>query len=320
MAGLIGDAIYTTPGGQTYNTETGLPYDFSTVYNQPTPTPTPSPTPSGNLNTSQQSAYDRLRALFQAYGLPTANDILDVLKQSAIDGDGDDIVQLKLQDTGSWKQRFKGNELRKAAGQNVLSVAEYLSQENQYTAVLRNAGLPVGFYDDHDDFSNLIGGGVSVAELQDRVNIAGDIVNREDPSILDQLAQRGISKSLLLAHTLDPERAAPLVKREQNSILIGAAAQRSGLNASVGQADRLAERGIGEAQAQQGFGQINDFLDTTRKQGEIYGEDYGLDDALGEVFEGQSDRKRKRLSGTERANFGGSDGFGVQRRDTSGAY
>lgn len=273
-----------------------------------------------NLTQQQTSAYERLRLLFQTYGLPDANDILDVIQQGVLNGEGDDIIQLKLQDTASWKQRFQGNEIRKANHENVLSIAEYLQQEDQYRAILRNAGLPVGFYDDYNDFANLIGGGVSVAELQDRVNLASDIVNREDQSILDQLSSRGITKAMLLAHALDPERAAPLIKKEQNSILVGAAASRAGLNVGQSISDRLAERGIGEAQAVQGFGQINDFLSTTEKEGQIYGEDYGVEDAVGEVFEGGSGQKRKRLHGTERANFSGSSDYGIQRRDTSGSY
>lgn len=273
-----------------------------------------------DLTPSQQSAYDLLRQLFASFGLPDAPDIVDAIREGAISGDATELIQARLQETQSWKTRFRGNELLRQKGMNTLTVQEYLAQENQYKAIMRNAGLPSGFHDDNDDFANLIGNSVSVAELQDRVNIATDIVNREDSSIYDQLAARGITKELLLAHTLDPERAAPLIKKQQNSILVGAAAQRAGLNASVAQADRLADAGIGEAQAVQGFGQINDFLSTAQKQGDIYGEQYGVDDAIGEVFEGESATKRKRLAATEKANFGGSDGFGIQRRDTSGSY
>lgn len=268
------------------------------------------------------SVYDMLRDLFASYGLPTDNsDIINVIRDAAIDGLSPELTQLKLQDTQTWKQRFAGNEARRAAGLNVLTVPEYLQQEKQYADVLHNAGLPVGFYDDPNDFAKLIGNSVSVAELQDRVNIASDIIHREDPAILDQLAARGINKDLLLAHALDPERAAPLIKKQQNSILIGAAAQR-GLNRAleVSQSDRLAELGIGEAQAIQGFGQINDFLRGTEKAGQIYGEDYDESDAIGEVFEGQGNYKRKRLLGSEAANFGGTSGYGVTRRETGGAY
>lgn len=269
---------------------------------------------------AQESAFERLRDLFRSYGLPDADDIIGVIRQGVQDDVGEDIIQVRLQDTASWKQRFAGNETRRQKGMNVLSVAEYLSQENQYKAVLRNAGLPIGFHDEASDFANLIGNSVSVAELQDRVNIATDIIHREDSAVLDQLAARGVSKDLFLAHTLDPERAAPLIKKQQNSILIGAAAQRAGAGASIAQADRLAERGIGEDQAIQGFGQINDFLGDTDKLGDIYGVDYSSDDAIGEVFEGGSGAKRKRLASTERSAFGGQTTFGVAQRETGGSY
>lgn len=269
-----------------------------------------------------QSAFDRLAQLFQSYGLPSAPDILDAIRAAVEAGEGErpELVQARLESTNSWKQRFRGNELRRQKGMNVLSVAEYLQQEDQYRQVLRNAGLPSGFYDQQDDFVSFLANDVSVGELQDRVNLAGDIANREDPSIVQALAAYGMDKGMLLAYTLDPERAAPLVKRQQNAILTKAAASRAGLNASVSQVDRLAEQGIGESQAIQGFGQINQFMDSTTKQGEIYGEQYSLDDALGEVFEGGAGTKRKRLSATERSAFSGSDGIGVQRRDTSGSY
>lgn len=267
-----------------------------------------------------QSAYELQRQILQQYGLPDAADVVAVINEGALNNDPIDLIASRLQDTATWKQRFAGNETLRQKGLNTLSVAEYLSQENQYKAILRNAGLPIGFHDDPSDFANLIGGSVSVAELQDRVNIASDIIHREDSAVLDQLAARGVSKDLLLAHALDPERAAPLIKKQQNSILIGAAGQRAGINTTAAQADRLAEMGIAEQQAIQGFGQIGDFLDNTEKAGEIYGESYSEADAIGEVFEGGPNFKRKRIQGTEAADFGGSSGYGVARRETSGSY
>lgn len=268
-----------------------------------------------------ESVYDMLRDLFASYGLPTDNnDIINVIKDAAIDGLSPELTQLKLQETQTWKQRFAGNEKRRAAGLNVLTIPEYLQQEKQYADILHNAGLPSGFFDDPSDFADFIGNSVSVGELQDRVSIAADIVSREDPNVMQQLALRGITTGQLIAHALDPVRALPLIKREQSSILIGAAAARSGLSVDLSISDRLAERGIGEDQAQQGFSQINDFLSDTDKLGDIYGVDYTTDDAIGEVFEGSSGDKRKRLARTERSAFSGQTSYGVARRDSSGAY
>lgn len=269
-----------------------------------------------------ESAYQMLRDMFARYGLPVDNsDIINVIKDSAIAGESPELTQLKLQETETWKRRFAGNEKRRAAGLNVLSIPEYLQQEKQYADVLHNAGLPSGFFDDPSDFADFIGNSVSVGELQDRVSIASDIVSREDPAVMEQLSLRGITTGQLIAHTLDPQRAAPLIKRDQQSILIGAAAARAGVGGvGVNLADRLAERGVGEAQATQGFGQISEFMSDTDKLGDIYGVDYGTDDAVGEVFDGSGGEKRKRLARTERASFGGQTSFGVARRDSAGAF
>lgn len=269
-----------------------------------------------------QSAYDRLRELFASYGLPDAPDIVQAITEAAQEGESErpDLVQARLEQTASWKQRFAGNEARRAKGMNVLSVAEYLQQENMYRQVMRNAGLPSGFYDQQSDFTDFISKDVSVQELQERVNLAGDIANREDPAVAAALASRGIDSGMLLAYSLDPDRALPLIKRAQNAVLIQAAGTRSGFGVDNAQADTLAERGIGESQAIQGFGQINDFYEPTKKLGDIYGETYGAEDALSEVFAGDSGEKRKRLARQEQSNFSGSTGYGVQRRSVAGRY
>lgn len=287
------------------------------------PAPAPvTPAAAPGMTAEQQSAYDLLKNMFTAYGLPADGDILDVLKKAAIAGDSADLVQVQLQGTESWKKRFAGNEVRRKAGLNVLSVSEYLAQENQYATVMRNAGVPVGFYDDNSDFANFIGASISPAEIQERVNLAMDIVNREDPNVMNELAKRGMSVGQVVAHALDPERAAPLIKRDLNSTLIGAAAARAGISTGVSYADSLAARGIQEREAQQGFGQVATISQSSSKLGNIYGVDYSQDDALAEVFDNSTDatKKRERLTSQERANFGGSSNYGVNKTSTAGQF
>lgn len=275
-----------------------------------------------DMTADQQSAYDMLRQMFESYGLPSSPDILDVLKESAISGDSEAIIQSRLQETTSWKQRFAGNEKRRAAGLNVLSVAEYLAQENQYATILRNAGVPSGFYDDPSDFAEFIGNSISPAEIQDRVNLASDIVNREDPAVVSELQRRGLTQGQVIAHALDPERAAPLIKRDLNATLIGAAATRAGVDTGIDFANRLAERGINEREAAQGFAQVAEFTQGVGKLGRIYGSDYGVQQATGEVFDGDAEaaRQRRRLAQQERSAFGGSSNYGVSKSNTAGQF
>lgn len=274
------------------------------------------------MTPDQQSAYDMLRQLFQSYGLPSSTDILDTIKEAAINGDSEVILQSRLQETDSWKQRFAGNEMRRQKGLNVLSVAEYLAQENQYATVMRNAGVPAGFYDDPSDFATFIGESISPAEVQERVNIASDIVNREDPAVMDELARRGLTAGQVIAHALDPERASPLIKRDLNSTLIGASAVRAGVQTGIDYANQLAARGISEREADQGFKQVADYSQGIGKLGRIYSTDYGVEQAQSEVFDGNADAEttRRRLAQQERSNFGGSANFGVTRSNTAGQF
>lgn len=275
-----------------------------------------------DLTDSQTSAFDALRNLFASYGLPTDGDIMDILRQSAINGDSSDLVQIQLQGTASWKQRFQGNEILKSNGGNVLSVAEYLSVENSYRQVMQNAGVPVGFFDSPSDFSQFIGKSIAPTEIQQRVNIASDIVRREDPAIADELARRGLTQGQLIAYALDPTRAQPLIQRDLTAVTIGAAAQNAGVRTSTTFAESLAERGVAEREAAQGFGQVAQIAQPGEKLGQVYGVDYTQGDAEQEIFNnsGEAQRKRLRLANAEKGNFGGSANYGTTKTSSAGQF
>lgn len=279
-------------------------------------------TTGGGLTKQQQSAYDLLVDLFKSYGLPTNSDVLDVIKESAINGDSPEVTQVALQQTESWKQRFKGNELRRQNGLNVLSVAEYLAMENQYATIMRNAGVPTGFYDDPNDFADFIGKSISPAEVQERVTIAADLVNQEDDAVKAELAKRGISQGQLIAYALDPDRAAPLIRRDLNSIAIGSVAARAGINLDTGISDNLASRGVDAAGASTGFAQVSQIAGATQKLGDIYGVDYGTADAISEVFDNNESaaQRRRNLAARERSNFTGQAQYGVNRQSRAGQF
>src|SRR5690606_434666 len=105
-------------------------------------------------------------------------------------------------------------EKLRAAGLPVLSPAEYLATERSYAQVMKNYGLPKGFYDDPADFAGFIGGSVSASELQERVQSYSDLANREDPAIKAQLRAMGMNDGDLLAFYMDPTRANPLIRKK----------------------------------------------------------------------------------------------------------
>jgi hypothetical protein len=96
------------------------------------------------LTGENRDAFMAVNALFKNYGLESlAGKIYEYVKN----GYSADTISILLQDTSEYKQRFQGNEARKAAGLPVLSPAEYLSTEASYRQIMQSAGLPSGFYD-----------------------------------------------------------------------------------------------------------------------------------------------------------------------------
>ena len=281
-----------------------------------TPPPTTAPpttTPGGEAG---QSAWAYMQALLEQAGLGSLAATVQGLIQNGMTDPNQ--LQLELQNTQEWKVRFAGNERLKAAGLPVLSVAEYLATERSYAQIMKNYGLPSGFYDDPSDFGQFIGNSVSARELEQRVSAWSDLANRQDPAIKEQLRSMGISDGDLTAYMMDPTRAQPLIQKTYQKALLGGAARRQGLDA--GNAGRLAELGITEREAMQGYGAIAEAMPAASRLSDIYGENVGQGDLEDVVFEGDGNatRKRKRLASRERAAFQGSSGVGrdsLTRRD-----
>jgi|SRR5215216_2530516 len=75
------------------------------------------------LSGAQRDAYLALKSLFDGYGLGTlATKILEFVQN----GYSSDTISVLLQETTEYKQRFAGNEKRKAAGLPVLRPGDYL--------------------------------------------------------------------------------------------------------------------------------------------------------------------------------------------------
>lgn len=268
----------------------------------------------------QQGAFDLLNDMLGQYGLSALSGELRNIILSGITDQTQ--ITLQLQDTATWKTRFRGNEILRQKGLPVLSVAEYLSVEQSYSQVMKNYGLPEGFYDDPDDFAGFIGNSVSPNEIQQRAQMYSDLVKREDPAVRDQLLSMGMSQGDIIAHMMDPARAMPLLEQKYRSALIGGAARRNGLAGDGAQ--RLAALGVTEQQAIAGYRDIGEQLGDVSLLGDIYGDPIDQTDLENETFAGDGTvtKKKKRLASQERAAFSGSSGItqGSLSRNTAGSY
>lgn len=256
-----------------------------------------------------RNAYEYLQRLFEGYGLGTlAPKILEYIQQ----GYDPDTISLMLQDTAEYKQRFAANDARRAAGMAVLSPAEYLGLERQYRQILSSNGMPSGFYDSNDDFTSWIGGDVSPAEIQDRVQLASSALYSSDSHYLQTLRSYGIGDGDLVAYMLDQSKALPLIQKTVRASMVGAEASRNSLGISQGRAEYFADMGVTGDQARQAYSTIAENLPTAGKLGRLSGENYGQTDLEDELLggSGPASAKRKRLATQEVSRFAGASGAG----------
>lgn len=260
--------------------------------------------PFGGLTGPDRDAYAAVTNTLKAFGLEAlAPAVLGYIRQ----GYSQDTIALLLPETREYKRRFSANEARKKAGLPVLSPAEYLSVEESYRQIMSAAGLPAGFYDQPDDFTKWIAGDVAPVEIQQRVQVATDLVNNQDPSVKAQF-QQWYSHGDLVAYALDRERTTTILDRQWRAAQAGGAAADQGLSLSQSQAERIAGTGLSAQQERSGITQAAQLANSAGRLGAIYGADYTDGEAVQDVFfdDPAAQKKRRGLASQERAQFGGS--------------
>ena len=278
-----------------------------------------------------QSAFDLLTSEFGAFGM---SGLVDSLRGFIEEGISRDEFVLRLRNTDAYKKRFAANAQRVAKGLRALSEAEYIQNEDAYQDVMRRYGLPDSYYTRgemgrQEGFEKFIAGDVSSVELEDRIQTAQNRVVNSNPEVSQALKEfyPGISNGDILAYVLDPTNAIENIKRKVTAAEIGGAAYQSGLKTGVGRAEELAASGITKQSAQQGYGTIAGGLQRGTQLASIYGEDpYTQTTAEQEIFSLQgaqeSRTKRQKITGLEKAAFGGQSGISstALTRDRAGTY
>ena len=280
----------------------------------------------------RKSAYDLLYEQFNKYGLSS---LVEPLKGLITDpGVSPSEFTIKLRETEPYKQRFGANTQRIAKGLRSLNEAEYIGLEDQYQNIMRNYGLPDTYYTKGDlgrqpGFEKFIAGDVSPVELESRIQTAQNRVVKANPEVSAALKQfyPDISSGDILAYVLDPTNALENIKRKVSAAEIGGAALRSGLSTDVTRAEQLVGYGITKQMAEQGYGTIGGGLQRGSELSSIYGQPaYDQKTAEQEVFNlaggTEAARERKKLTGLEKATFGGTTGMtsSALSRERAGQY
>jgi hypothetical protein len=286
---------------------------------------TTTPDAGGNKDTTidkdTRDAFAIIKGVFLQYGLGDLGATIETLMR---EGYGPEEATLALKTDSKYNaayiKRFKGNETRRAAGLNVLTEAEYLTLEDDYTKTLKSYGLESYFGVDkatkQSAIADVIGADVSAVEFTDRVSTAVDRVKMADPATKDAFQKfYGIGEADLVSYFLDPKKTLVNLKEKATAAEIGGAAIGQGLAATTTSAESLARLGVTRQQAQVGYETIAGELPVATKLGQIYDEEgitYGQTEAEQEQFQGLASAKRKKqqLISRETAAFQGSSGVG----------
>lgn len=265
---------------------------------------------NANLSGVQRDAFEALRSLFASYGLES---LTDNIKNYVIQGYSADTIQILLQDSKEYKERFAANEARRKKGFRVLSPAEYIETEKAYERMLFNAGLPKGFYDSKDDYRKFLENDASPVELEQRIAVAKAAVQSDNPYIRDTYKAwyaAGLSEGDAIAAVLDPVMGGGLAEKKMRATVaaLGGAAQQQGVGTSFARAEQLANLGVSAESAQQGFGQVAQIQRNAGNIASRYGLEYnGQADAENAVFlnDASAANRIKKLGQRESAEFGG---------------
>jgi hypothetical protein len=280
---------------------------------------------------AKRNAFALLKDVFTQYGLGDLGSTLETLMKEGYEPE-EATLALKTDPryNAPYIKRFRGNELRRSAGLNVLSEAEYLGLEDDYTKTLKSYGLENYFGVDRtikqSAIADVIGADISAIEFTDRVSTAVDRVKMADPATKNAFQQfYGIGEADLVQYFLDPKKALVNLKERATAAEIGGAAIGQGLAATITSAEDLARFGINRQQAQVGYADIGQDLPTAGSLGRIYSESgvtYNQADAESATFKGLASAKRKKeqLKQLEEGQFSGKSGTALGESALSTQY
>jgi len=258
-----------------------------------------------------KSLMDTIDKVYEENIMPTDAQILNTIYSS-------DAYKTRFAANEAIRQRMADGKGR--PGDRLLSPAEYIAAEDGYREILQEANMPTYFYDQPEDFANLISNSISVAELTSRVNIAQNALQKADQAIVKSLQDfYGLSTGDLVAYLLDGEKAFDAINSryqystEQAKLMytsaeVGGAATRAGMEGGIskGFAEEITKAGKADAAERAFQGASREQADYRRLMG-LYGETAGTEDlareSLGLAGGAEVGIKTKKLASKERAKF-----------------
>jgi hypothetical protein len=258
-----------------------------------------------------KSIYDEIYAQLETYGLESlASKLTQLITDYGVDMK--ETIKRELRQTEEYRQRFAGNDGRRAAGLEVLTESEYLYNERAYNETLKAYGM--GDLATRSNYAQFIGGDVSPVELQQRFSMAVDRVQKADPALKRQLNQMypGISDTDLARSLVLGTEGSQYLKSRVNQAEILAEASTAGLTLQNTAAE-LEAQGVTRKQAAEGLSKLSAQKTGYEEAARIYGENVDASTLQKELESenllGQTSKRTKALASQARGSFGGQSGI-----------
>lgn len=249
-----------------------------------------------------------------------------LVTQLAAKGDSQStIVQtltVQLYTQPAFKKQFPGMTARKANGYGAMSIAEYLTYEDQAKQMGRAAGLPTGFLST-TEIGQLIGNDVSPSELSDRLTKGYEVASQapqETKNLLNQYY--GINTGTLAAYYLTPKKAEPTLVNQLTAAQIGTEGVSSGFGAlGKTQAQYLQQMGVDQSTARSTFKGLSKLTPLMSALPGTGGEKTSISqsDLVNYGFFGTNQNELQAVEGARKAPFEGGGGYVQSAKGVLGA-
>jgi hypothetical protein len=213
--------------------------------------------PRGNKNTppltpKQQSAKQNLTDWLNTLGLGALG---TQVWNEYLQGTPTAKIMADVRASDAYAQRFPGmKEL--AAGGHAITEADYIAKESADISLMRAYGLPDQMINNRQELGKLIGGQVSTAELQTRLDAYKQVVLTLPHEVRDYLGGQGVSSGDLIGFWLNPDEALPMLQNKVAAAEVGGAAAFTGYGKlDPKMAAQLAGQGVDWQHALAGFTQ-----------------------------------------------------------------
>lgn len=271
--------------------------------------PVTTPADTSGMTGQQADAFQLLVQQFHAYGLDS---LVPDIRNYIIQGYSGPTISLMLRQTQAYRDRFPAMEVLAQQG-HAIDERNYIDYEVTARRLEVQNGLPTGMISDPQNVARLLIGNVDAADLTERVKLNRSVSMDAPPELKATLRDYyGIDgDAAVAAYYLEPDHSLAYLQNMAATAKIGAAARRQSIGFDLNAATALAQRGVSEQEAQQGFQQVAAMRGLQAGAGETIDQATLVDAAFGDA---NASTTVQRVVGGRAAQFQG--GGGAQETNT----